>query len=175
MIGKICLNLLMILLLSREVSKITVKIPCFFCTEHFGFAKTNSCNSFLCNNISTMEHQHHPDLIAEARRHMEGIISFMQKSTETVRWDQENENVLDYGCGNGRNTLRLLLPQIEKTGSKLYAVDVDEGKVEEAKINCAHPSATYAVGNILGEFPFKNIKFDKVFSFYVLNYIPDIK
>lgn len=99
---------------------------------------------------------------------------FTPKIVQEMTWS-ENETVLDYGCGAGSTGFKYVLPTVEKTVSKLYSVDISDKMIEFAKKEYSHPSINYAVGNIVGEFPYENIKFDKLISIYVLHFVKDYR
>lgn len=139
---------------------------------------------FYISELSTIimsSHHHHENAGGRGHGHThkncghhQDLTLFIPKLIETLSWEKKNENVLDYGCGNGQNSYRYLLPEILKHDSKLYSVDINEKLVELAKKDCAHPNVTYAVGNILEDFPFGDVRFDKIFSIYVFHFVPDL-
>ncbi|ODN06194.1 Juvenile hormone acid O-methyltransferase, partial [Orchesella cincta] len=100
---------------------------------------------------------------------------FVPKIIDLMEWKNTHENVLDYGCGAGSTGYNLILPQIEKFDSNLYSVDISEPMLDFAKQKYSHPRITYAKGDIEKDFPFENVKFDKIFSIYVLHFISDIR
>lgn len=99
---------------------------------------------------------------------------FTPKLVEAMEW-ANNETILDYGCGAGSTGYNYILPSVKKTGSKLYSVDISDKMIEFAKKEYTHPSIEYAVGDIVGNFPFEEIKFDKIFSIYVLHFVRDFR
>jgi len=100
---------------------------------------------------------------------------FVPKIIEIMEWKNSHENILDYGCGAGSTGYNLILPQVEKFDSHLYAVDISEPMLKFARSKYGHTRITYAKGDIGKEFPFENVKFDKIFSIYVLHFISDIR
>lgn len=98
---------------------------------------------------------------------------FTPKLVAAMEWG-ENENVLDYGCGAGSTGYNFVLPTVEKKASKLYSVDISDKMIEFAKREYSHPCISYAVGNILEDFPF-DTKFDKIISIYVLHFVRDFR
>jgi len=100
---------------------------------------------------------------------------YVPKLTSIMTWKPE-ETILDYGCGAGSTGARFILPKVESQNSKMYSVDVSLKMVNHAVQNYPSPSVTYAVGDILSDkFPFSNIRFDKVFSIYVLHFIKNYR
>ncbi|CAL8123302.1 unnamed protein product [Orchesella dallaii] len=99
---------------------------------------------------------------------------FAPKLVSEMEWAQ-NEAILDYGCGAGSTGYNFILPNVEKHGSKLYSVDISEKMIEFAEKEYAHPRITYAVGDILGDFPYKKMQFDKILSIYVLHFVKDYR
>ncbi|CAG7731538.1 unnamed protein product [Allacma fusca] len=93
-----------------------------------------------------------------------------------VHW-KPSESILDFGCGSGYITKNVLLPALEANypdgGRSVFAVDISKKMVDFASIKYQHPNITYMTVDIMKdecEFP---CKFDKVFSFHVLHWIPD--
>jgi len=101
---------------------------------------------------------------------------FVRRMISEMTWTR-NELILDYGCGPGSTGAELILPVAEATDSKVLAVDISEEMVQFASKNFKNPRVTYAVGNILDgdDFPFNDIKVDKIFSIYVLHLTRDYK
>jgi len=99
---------------------------------------------------------------------------FTPRLVAEVGW-KSNELVLDYGCGAGSTGYNFILPSVQKHDSNLYSVDISDKMVEFARKEYSSPRITYGVGDILGEFPFDNMKFDKIFSIYVLHFVKDFR
>lgn len=99
---------------------------------------------------------------------------FTPKVVAGMTWGK-NEVILDYGCGAGSTGFNFVLPTVERTDSKLFSVDISDKMVEFAKKEYAHPRVTYAVGDILGDFPYKDQEFDKIISIYVLHFVKDFR
>jgi len=100
---------------------------------------------------------------------------FVPQLIADMKWEH-NEKILDYGCGAGSTGANLILPIVKAYNSKMFSVDSSHQMVEFAKKNYSDADVTYAVGNILREdFPFRSLKFHKIFSIYVFHYIKDFK
>jgi len=77
----------------------------------------------------------------------------------------------DIGCGNG-----LIIPEVLKNGAKKYfGLDISSGLIKIAKNKYATEikkgKAELQVGNAL-KLPYKNNKFDVIFSFAVMHHLP---
>lgn len=99
---------------------------------------------------------------------------FLPKAYQLMDWCKGTK-VLDYGCGPGRRAFTYILPQVEKFEGRMYSLDISQAMVTYARKSYPHPSVHYACGDIMGDFPWKTIKFDNILSFYVLHFIEDIQ
>lgn len=99
---------------------------------------------------------------------------FVPKLIEVIGEWKPEENILDYGCGAGSTGYNLILPQVEKCDSKMYSVDISEKMIEFAREKYPHPRITYEKGDILNDFPFPDVQFDKAFAIYVFHFVPDM-
>jgi len=91
-----------------------------------------------------------------------------------MRWNNE-EIVLDYGCGAGSTGYNWILPKVDKFNSKMYSVDVSSKMLAYGQMNYPHQRINYGVGDVLTKFPFENVTFDKIFAVNVFHYIRDIR
>jgi SAM-dependent methyltransferase len=99
---------------------------------------------------------------------------FLSKMIKEMTWKKYHERVLDYGCGAGKTGFNQILPQVYLHDSHLYSVDISEDMVAYASMKYPHSCVTYAIGDIMSEnYPFKYIKFDKIFCTFVLEFIKD--
>lgn len=105
----------------------------------------------------------------------EELSDLVPKLISSFRWGDKHENVLDYGCGDGSTGYKYFLPEVLKYDSKLYSVDLNEKRIEKAQKEYGHPHITYGVGNVLENFPFEDVKFDKIFAIYVCHVVPHMK
>lgn len=97
---------------------------------------------------------------------------FVPLLVQDMTWGQKHENILDYGCGAGSTGAKYFLPQAELFDSQLYSMDISDDMVSHAKKAYPSTRTTYAVGDVLrDDFPFKGIKFDKIFAVYVLHFV----
>ncbi|XP_037580575.1 juvenile hormone acid O-methyltransferase [Dermacentor silvarum] len=87
----------------------------------------------------------------------------------------ESQQFLDIGCGTGDFTRDWLLPRCPPC-RRLVAVDASEEMLSYARENSAHPKIQYDhlnVGDDVGEFIKKYGRFDRVYSFFCLNWLKD--
>jgi SAM-dependent methyltransferase len=97
---------------------------------------------------------------------------------EDLPWE-DGERILDYGCGTGSKTKSLILPKVRlHPESHIYAVDISPSMISFAKKHNPSGRITYAVGNLMGRgnveespFPFRKIKFNKIFAINVLHHM----
>ncbi|CAL8124491.1 unnamed protein product [Orchesella dallaii] len=78
---------------------------------------------------------------------------------KNMRWS-EGEAVLDFGCGNGGSTCKYILPEFQN-------------HLDQAKEKC--PEVNWVNGDFMDKSVLNGVKFDKIFSMYVLNYFTDLE
>ncbi len=114
--------------------------------------------------------------IIEKTKNDYNLISQQFSSTRKKTWKEfgflfenlkEGISVLDLGCGNGRFYQLFEGKKIDYCG-----VDISEKLIEKAKEN--YPKASFEVANALN-LPFKDKKFDFVFSVAVFHHIPTVE
>ncbi|XP_030745657.1 juvenile hormone acid O-methyltransferase [Sitophilus oryzae] len=92
-----------------------------------------------------------------------------------IRWDGgDTESVLDVGCGEGYTTLQVLLPQLPENCRKVVGSDISNKMVEFArKASAGNPRVKFRQMDIGKEIKWNvTEKFDHVFSFYCLHWVP---
>nr|XP_018901516.1 PREDICTED: juvenile hormone acid O-methyltransferase-like [Bemisia tabaci] len=110
------------------------------------------------------------------------IEAILQDHESLLRWSQD-EVVLDAGCGPGDVTHNVLLPFLPDAAVKhLVGVDISPSMKEHGYKNFPHPKLIFDTFDLaqddvikLTQDPRLQDGFDKIFSFYVLNWIPDLK
>lgn len=93
-------------------------------------------------------------------KNKESFISDLAAPILEMLEPKDGENILDLGCGDGSLTL-----EIKKSGANVQGVDLNTGKVEQARAKGIDAS----VKNIT-QISFEN-KFDAIFSNAVLNWV----
>ncbi|KAH7934133.1 hypothetical protein HPB49_021698 [Dermacentor silvarum] len=86
-----------------------------------------------------------------------------------------SQQFLDIGCGTGDFTRDWLLPRCPPC-RRLVAVDASEEMLSYARANSGHPKIQYDylnVGDDVGDFIEKYGRFDRVYSFFCLNWLKD--
>lgn len=86
-----------------------------------------------------------------------------------------NQQFLDVGCGTGDFTKTELLPRCQPC-QRIVATDTVLKMIEYAKEHFAHPQITYEEHDIRGDVSgliAKYGQFDRVYSFYALNWVQD--
>jgi len=93
-----------------------------------------------------------------------------------LKWENE-EKVLDYGCGPGSLYSKYLAPIVAKHNSKYIGVDVSEQMVKCANTNNAgHGDPIFILGNIMDEeFPVSKASVNKIIAVYVLDWFDDYR
>ncbi|XP_029848482.2 juvenile hormone acid O-methyltransferase-like [Ixodes scapularis] len=87
-----------------------------------------------------------------------------------------SQQFLDVGCGTGDFTRQELLPRCQPC-RRIVATDVSRAMVEFARENFGHPRITYEVhdiGSDVSGLVQKYGKFDRVYSFFALNWTEDL-
>ena len=89
---------------------------------------------------------------------------------ETTKWqsDLRGYTILEAGCGMGRFTEQAL-----KTGAKVFSFDLSNAV--DANFNNNSCSNLLVVQASIYEMPFRDLYFDKVFCFGVLQHTPDVR
>ncbi|CAH0394283.1 unnamed protein product [Bemisia tabaci] len=110
------------------------------------------------------------------------IAALLRDHESLLRWSQD-EVVLDAGCGPGDVTHNVLLPFLPDAAVKhLVGVDISPSMKEHGYKNFPHPKLIFDTFDLaqddvtkLTQDPRLHDGFDKIFSFYVLNWIFDLK
>ncbi|KAH7961370.1 hypothetical protein HPB52_008575 [Rhipicephalus sanguineus] len=87
----------------------------------------------------------------------------------------ENQQFLDIGCGTGDFTRDWLLPRCSPC-RRLVAVDASEDMLSYARTNSSHPKIQYDylnIGDDVTDFLGKYRTFDRIYSFFCLNWLKD--
>ncbi|XP_037509136.1 juvenile hormone acid O-methyltransferase [Rhipicephalus sanguineus] len=87
----------------------------------------------------------------------------------------ENQQFLDIGCGTGDFTRDWLLPRCSPC-RRLVAVDASEDMLSYARTNSSHPKIQYDylnIGDDVTDFLGKYGTFDRIYSFFCLNWLKD--
>jgi juvenile hormone acid methyltransferase len=87
------------------------------------------------------------------------------------------ERVLDAGCGPGTMTTQVLMPRLPADFSLLVGADMSADTLHYANSNYKHPKLKFThfdlVKDVENTSQLQPSTFDKIFSFYCLNWIPD--
>ncbi|KAH7939936.1 juvenile hormone acid O-methyltransferase [Rhipicephalus sanguineus] len=87
----------------------------------------------------------------------------------------EDYQFLDIGCGTGDFTRDWLLPRCSPC-KRIVAVDASEDMLAYARLHCAHPSVEHDylnIGDDVNDFVKKYGKFNRIYSFFCLNWVKD--
>ncbi|XP_042150130.1 juvenile hormone acid O-methyltransferase-like [Ixodes scapularis] len=107
------------------------------------------------------------------RQHNLEVLNLLQASFMNETNDQQ---FLDLGCGTGDFTRDHLLPRCPDV-KRIVAVDVSQDMVEYAKKHFDHSKICYDVldisGNGVADFVQRYGEFDRVYSFFCLNWLVD--
>lgn len=107
------------------------------------------------------------------RQHNLKVLNLLQASFTNETKDQQ---FLDLGCGTGDFTRDHLLPRCSDV-ERIVAVDVSQDMLEYAKEHFAHSKICYDVldisGNGVADFVQRYGQFDRVYSFFCLNWLVD--
>lgn len=89
-----------------------------------------------------------------------------------MKWKNNNNRIIDIGCGDG--TVTNMLKKYIPADFKLLGSDTSESMVNYANKHHCNEQTSFTVLDIAGELP-EGMKgnFDHVFSFYVLHWVID--
>ncbi|XP_069675148.1 juvenile hormone acid O-methyltransferase-like [Periplaneta americana] len=94
----------------------------------------------------------------------------------SMTW-KSGERVLDLGCGPGTNTVEILLPRLPDDFEILVGADVSQPMLQIASSKYKHPKLKFLHLDLGDDIPadsqFRTPGFNKIFSFYMMNWIPD--
>lgn len=86
-----------------------------------------------------------------------------------------DQQFLDIGCGTGDFTRDWLLPRCSPC-KRIVAVDASVDMLAYARTHCAHPRVEHDylnIGDDVSDFAKKYGKFDRIYSFFCLNWVKD--
>jgi SAM-dependent methyltransferase len=92
-----------------------------------------------------------------------------QLTTERVLTGKSYENVMEIGCGTGKNTAFLT-----RIGRKILAVDFSLGMLRKAKAKVASQSVLFIVADLIRPWPCKPKSLDLIVCNLVLEHVKDL-
>ncbi|XP_069675141.1 juvenile hormone acid O-methyltransferase-like [Periplaneta americana] len=100
----------------------------------------------------------------------------MSEYMGSMTW-KPRERISDLGCGPGTVTVEMLLPRLPDDFEILVAADVSTAMLELARSKYTHPKVKFLELDLAKPIPpdsdLRTPGFDKVFSFFCLQWIPD--
>ncbi len=87
-----------------------------------------------------------------------------EDSKRLLPYLKKGDNVLDLGCGSGRESIFLA-----KQGFKVWGIDISKEAIKKAQAKAE--KVNFQIGNA-NEIPFENEFFNAVYSGWVLHFIP---
>lgn len=108
------------------------------------------------------------------------IAKVLKEHEHLLHWEPE-EKILDAGCGPGDITACVISPWLPPDFQLLLGADVSPSVIKHALKHNASEKVTFTVMDVAGDIA--NILqkeefstgFNKIFSFYVLQWLPDLK
>ncbi len=138
------------------------------------FVKTTNENK---KGFEVRQNSHKKKDIHEAHQISKDTKEMVPILLKHMHWTS-NENVLDYGCGDGAVGYHLIFPKVKELHGHQYALDSVYNNLERARRLYQNQHISYASGNLLGnttdQFPFLDMRFDKIFAIYVFHFVHNL-
>jgi len=105
-----------------------------------------------------------------------GVTIALSEYINSMSW-KTGDRVLDVGCGPGNVTTQVLLPRLPDDFSLLVGADISPNMIQYASETYTHPKLKFTQFDLLEDIgktsKLRPSDFDKIFSFYLLHWIPD--
>lgn len=161
-----------------SVGKYTIVLCPTTPESEFVMVKSNIASNAAASCRSNTFKTHSPELYADAaskgaKYFNIRALDFLQMSFEPGVG--EKHHILDIGCGTGQFTCEELLPRCLPC-ERLVATDVSGDMLEYARQHSPHPQIVYDTLDVAGDvssFVQKYGLFERVYSFFCLNWVKD--
>ena len=144
------------LILIKEIFRFKFIIEMFSCFQEMNDVKlyVTSCH----------------DLSARA------VTKVLSEYINTMSW-KTGDRVLDVGCGPGSVTTQVLMPRLPEDFSLLIGADISPNMIQYASETYTHSKLKFTQFDLLEDIgstsQLRPSDFDKIFSFFLLHWIPD--
>ena len=96
-----------------------------------------------------------PKLVSLSNEPIKALKDFVRFLRKEQKLELSNLNILDLGCGNGKNSIYI---SEQGENNKVYGIDISQTAINLAKQ--AYPLGNFQVGNIGNSFPYSDKYFD---------------
>ena len=104
------------------------------------------------------------------------VTKVLSEYINSMSW-KTGDRVLDLGCGPGSVTTQVLMPRLPADFGLLVGADLSADMIQFASNNYTHYKLTFTQSDLAKDVEktsqLRPSGFDKIFSFFCLNWIPD--
>jgi len=136
-------------------------------------------NSFL-KFFSRFQVMNDPKLYADTCHDYtaRAVTKVLSKYINSMSW-KTGDRVLDLGCGPGRMTTQVLMPRLPEDFGLLVGADKSANMIQYASETYTHPKLRFTQFDLAKDIgntsQLRPSDYDKIFSFFCLHWIPDLR
>ena len=128
--------------------------------------------------FSRFQEMNKPKLFADSGENLTAkeVTKVLSKYINKMSW-KTGDRVLDLGCGPGSVTTKVLMPRLPADFGLLVGADLSADMIQYASETYTHPKLRFIQFDLAKDIENTSqlllSSFDKIFSFFCLNWIPD--
>jgi len=133
---------------------------------------------FIPDMLSQFQEMNKAKLYAGSGEHVtvEEVTKMLPKYINSMSW-KTGDRVLDLGCGPGGVTTQVLLPRLPEDFGLLVGADISADMIQYSSETYTHPKLRFTQFDITKDIgntsQLRPSDYDKIFSFFLLHWIPD--